>query len=262
MPNPIDITGQRYGRLLILGRGITEWSESGKTPYKTWNVLCECGEKETIRDHRLPTCKSNMQRRDILEACSKCSRLRICDVCRKSFVSNQFKTYCSDACQLIRKRGKWRDEYYRLVISDPDYVKEKVLERKNKRATDPAFKEKLAEYDRNKNAKHKLRMATDPIYRELFTSKDKEQYAKNAKTILLKRRVRLEAKLSAMTDAEYTVWADGIRNSSKLAARKWRSTPEGQAKYAASRREFLRQKALRELMGAGENLIKRKKVND
>ena len=43
-----DITGQRFGKLVVLGKG--ESKGPGRT---TWNCLCDCGNKKTIRGDAL-----------------------------------------------------------------------------------------------------------------------------------------------------------------------------------------------------------------
>lgn len=43
-----DITGQRFGKLVVLGKG--ESKGPGRT---TWNCICDCGNKKTIRGDAL-----------------------------------------------------------------------------------------------------------------------------------------------------------------------------------------------------------------
>lgn len=43
-----DITGQRFGKLVVLGKG--ESKGPGRT---TWNCLCDCGNKKIIRGDAL-----------------------------------------------------------------------------------------------------------------------------------------------------------------------------------------------------------------
>lgn len=43
-----DITGQRFGKLVVLGKG--ESKGPGRT---TWNCVCDCGNKKTIRGDAL-----------------------------------------------------------------------------------------------------------------------------------------------------------------------------------------------------------------
>lgn len=43
-----DITGQRFGKLIVLGKG--ESKGPGRT---TWNCLCDCGNEKTIRGDAL-----------------------------------------------------------------------------------------------------------------------------------------------------------------------------------------------------------------
>ena len=43
-----DITGQRFGKLVVLGKG--ESKGPGRT---TWNCICDCGNQKTIRGDAL-----------------------------------------------------------------------------------------------------------------------------------------------------------------------------------------------------------------
>ena len=43
-----DITGQRFGKLIVLSKGISKGP--GRT---TWNCLCDCGNKKTLRGDAL-----------------------------------------------------------------------------------------------------------------------------------------------------------------------------------------------------------------
>lgn len=56
-----DITGQRFGKLVVLGKG--ESKGPGRT---TWNCLCDCGNKKTIRGDALKSGSST--------SCGHCSR--------------------------------------------------------------------------------------------------------------------------------------------------------------------------------------------
>lgn len=56
-----DITGQRFGKLVVLGRG------ESKGPGRTaWNCLCDCGNKKTIRGDALKSGRTT--------SCGQCMR--------------------------------------------------------------------------------------------------------------------------------------------------------------------------------------------
>ncbi len=56
-----DITGKRFGKLVVLGKG--ESKGPGRT---TWNCLCDCGNKKTIRGDALKS--------GYAKSCGRCRR--------------------------------------------------------------------------------------------------------------------------------------------------------------------------------------------
>lgn len=56
-----DITGQRFGKLVVLGKG--ESKGPGRT---TWNCLCDCGNEKTIRGDALKS--------GYTKSCGRCLR--------------------------------------------------------------------------------------------------------------------------------------------------------------------------------------------
>lgn len=52
MGNRIDLTGQRFGRLVVLERAEDHITKSGKK-VKRWNCLCDCGNKTIVRHGNL-----------------------------------------------------------------------------------------------------------------------------------------------------------------------------------------------------------------
>lgn len=66
-----DITGQRFGKLVVLGKG------ESKAPGRTaWNCLCACGNKKTIRGDALKSGRTT--------SCGHCSRNE--NIVKSSFV--------------------------------------------------------------------------------------------------------------------------------------------------------------------------------
>lgn len=262
MPAPIDLTGRRFGKLLVLGAGMPELSTSGKTVYKTWRFVCDCGREETIRDHRLPYCDSNRRRTDAVEACSHCRAQRVCVVCGKTFESQQYRACCSDACQLVHKRGLYLYDYYRRVAKDPEFNKVRNNRRKEKAQADPAYKAVLEKYEAAHQERKKARMAADPAYREEVNARARRNYEETVDRTKVRRRESIQARIDAMSDAEYIAWAEKMREYNRLNAQRRRSTPEGRTRYLDYMREYTRQQALRQLMSAGDELIKRSLDND
>lgn len=56
-----DITGQRFGRLVVLGKG--ESKGAGRT---SWNCRCDCGNEKTVRGDALKS--------GYTKSCGQCSR--------------------------------------------------------------------------------------------------------------------------------------------------------------------------------------------
>lgn len=52
MGNRIDLTGHRFGRLVVLERAEDHITKSGKN-VKRWNCLCDCGNKTIVRHGNL-----------------------------------------------------------------------------------------------------------------------------------------------------------------------------------------------------------------
>ena len=52
MANRIDLTGQRFGRLVVLERAEDHVTKSGKK-VKQWNCLCDCGNEKIVRHGEL-----------------------------------------------------------------------------------------------------------------------------------------------------------------------------------------------------------------
>lgn len=50
-----DLTGQRFGRLVVLEQSDTWWSDSGKTRMIRWKCRCDCGKIVVVNGHALRT---------------------------------------------------------------------------------------------------------------------------------------------------------------------------------------------------------------
>ena len=193
MPKAPKLEGQRFGKLIILGRGVPEVSESGGSVYKTWRYRCDCGQEESVRDHRIPYCKSNMARTDTVTACSVCRAQRTCAVCSKTFASVQFRACCSDACFVMHRRQSYLDSYYRQFAADPEYNKRRAAALREKAAADPAVAERLRQHSQRQVERYTHLMQTDPEFAAQERAKNRERYAQRAETVQAQRRARRQA---------------------------------------------------------------------
>ena len=295
MPPTIDITGQRFGRLLVLGRGPVQHSESGLSVYKTWHVLCDCGVDEVLRDHRIPYCASNAARRDVATACEACRSKRICAACGQSFVSAEYRACCSDACRLLHRRRIDMDHYFRLVGADPELNKRRADKLRALAAVDPEVAGRLKAHQQAQSKKRSARLAVDPEYREALNAAYRDRYAAvadavqtarrnrrridphyaesvraagrrrytaNAPEIAERRRLKLAAMLGAMTHAQREDWLDRrrARNNAHYAAQM--ADPVRAAHMRAQDAEWRRRSALGQLAGLAEDLMKRQQELD
>ena len=257
MPKPIDLTGRRFGKLVVLRAGEPQASTSGKTAYKTWECHCDCGRKETLPQKRLPYCPSNAKRKDSATACNQCRIQRTCSVCSKEFESTQYKKCCSDACQLIQRRANDLAHYYRRTAIDPDHNKKNNEKRKERAKRDPEYAARLATWEAKANERKAARRS-DPQYREKENRQRQERHAKIAEQVYQRRRERLEK----MTPEQYEDWASRRREYGRIYAATRRATPEGRERYQKTMREYMQQQALRKLFAVGDSLIQRSLNND
>ena len=101
MARRIDLTGQRFGRLVVIGR-----SEE-KRSY--WNCRCDCGNEKDVRSDHL---KSGS-----ISSCgcynSELSRNRMRDMVKEKWEDEEFKQMQSG-----KMKEKWEDEEFRQMKSN------------------------------------------------------------------------------------------------------------------------------------------------
>lgn len=255
MPPPVDLTGRRFGKLLVLGPGETQRSPSGKSVYRGWLCRCDCGREETVLQILLPHAPSNARR--AVTACSVCRRKQ-CTVCGASVpLERGKKNTCSDTCEAIKDRGVYLDHYYRKKAVDPELNRRRHAMARERLAADP---ERLAAHKAVERARDVARWSakkSDPEAMAAESEKRRAWYAANAERIQAKRRERL----NALTPEQYARWAERVREYSSRHYERNKQSPEFLARRKANLREYLRQQALRGLVAAGDELIKRS-IND
>lgn len=115
MGNRIDLTGHRFGRLVVLERAEDHITKSGKN-VKRWNCLCDCGNKTIVRHGNLRNGKTfsyecGFKLRTKTHPNTK-DYTKICPICGESFNAkrgghfNQ-AVYCSAKCRNISNSPVW-----------------------------------------------------------------------------------------------------------------------------------------------------------
>lgn len=262
MPEPIDLTGRRFGRLLVQARAPDVVSASGRSRYAAWACLCDCGQSEVVPGRRLPYCESNAARKDVANACAHCRAQRVCVACGKAFESAQFRACCSDACDVMHRRANDMAHYYRQVARDPDYNRNIRAARRKRAQADPEYAERLAAQSSSSDARKRERIKADPVRQERVRENARARYWRNVEANRAKKRAARARRIEAMTPEQYLRWAERTRRYDALYAARRRATPEGRARYRDYMREYLAQQALRKLFAVGDELIKRRLDHD
>jgi len=112
MPAPLDLTGQKYGKLTVMGRAGTV--KFGRAQ-SAWRCRCDCGAEIVVPIVRLRT-KNDNQR---VGACPDC-RARPCLVCGTPILPPSSATACSEECRREALRIASITHYYR-AMADPDW---------------------------------------------------------------------------------------------------------------------------------------------
>lgn len=260
MPAPIDLSGRRFGKLLVL-------RADGKIQFgrlmTAWLCRCDCGAEERIPQERLPYRLSiESVRGRAVTSCSACRNSRVCEECGKAFVSELPRATCSEFCAIAHRRKNYLRHYYKKTATDPDFNRGRYRAAVERMKDAP---EKLrAFYDRANAAKRMSveQRNADPERRRAFLEKQREYYAARAAEIQAARKERLAARLAAMTPEERAEREARLRETSRNwweARRKQiRAHPDQYQAFRTAMREYRRQreakKALADLMALSTDL--------
>ncbi|WP_375592119.1 hypothetical protein [Chitiniphilus eburneus] len=293
MPAPRDLTGQRYGGLLVLGPADPPTGRS----VSAWRCLCDCGRMEDIPTSRLPHTPSQAKLRGIRWRCTVCMQTRTCAVCGATFQSVKARSACSNACHTVQQKARQREWYQQKTSSDPSYNQQVWSRRKAHAAADPAAAQRLRQTHQAANLRYRANIAADPERTAQRKAAYAEHYAAHRDEIQARRRQRLEAmspeardalraqrrayqaayyqthreaiqarqraRHDAMTPAQQAHWLERMRAYGRAYRRHWRAdlaaNPAAHQRYRDLMREYRRLRALRQLMGIGAELIKRSK---
>lgn len=98
MPKALDITGQRFGKLIALSKAP---SRSGKT---YWLCQCDCGNQKEIQTSHL--INGSIQSCGCLHNNSNKIFTKICKICNKEFITHaNNRLYCYDCSPEQKKYG-------------------------------------------------------------------------------------------------------------------------------------------------------------
>ena len=105
MPNLIDLTGMRFGKLLVIERAP---NKSGRT---YWKCKCDCGAEKEVRGSSLSGSRPT-------QSCGKCTNPnvaqteleKVCPICGQKYKTNvNNRIYCYD-CSPKQDSGKTRQK--------------------------------------------------------------------------------------------------------------------------------------------------------
>ena len=94
MSKLIDLTGRRYGRLLVLRREGSHWNDMGLHSTPTWRCRCDCGNEVVVIGYRL--------RGGQTRSCGCLHR----DVTRERHERKREKRIATPVCSLARNDGR------------------------------------------------------------------------------------------------------------------------------------------------------------
>lgn len=260
MPAPLDLTGQRFGKLLVLNSTGRKRETLSKEAL-LWLCQCDCGRQEEIPQLYIPSTPSKALRRGAKWACSVCSRGR-CEICNGEILTDQFLGVCSQVCHYERRRLNYRNHYYRLVEKNPNLNKERWEKKMLRLESDPDLKEQFLEKERLRDA---LRRQNDS---EAMNAAARERYWKRRDEVIARRKALYDQNHELRLEWQREYWKEhGHKYLTRRAERINAMTDEErEAHYQAVNaraREFYRLRkqrlALEELAKVGNKL---KDLND
>lgn len=190
MAQPLDLTGRRFGALLVIARAAPVQFGG---PSRAWLCRCDCGREEVYPQDRFPH-RESIAARHAVWACSEC-RQPACVICGnrcKWSPRGGYVRTCSTACRLARQREIGRVAYHKRAAADPDFQRER------RRPLSPAAAALASERKR-------LQLERDPEARAKRRMSVSAHYHQNREVILAKRAERRAEKLAAMTETELEV---------------------------------------------------------
>ena len=180
MAAPLDLTGRRFGRLLVIRpNGRVKW---GKWQ-SAWLCRCDCGAEITVPLNRLPH-RDTIPQGHRVTACPDC-RAKPCLVCGAPVPLASPSTTCSAACRLALKRARDR-MYYHRHAADPEFRAERNDQRKAKRRA-------LSPDERLATSRRQHRRKVETLGREALRESARKQHAGRMKNPAYREKKRAVA---------------------------------------------------------------------
>lgn len=112
---PRDLTGQRFGRLTVLGENPEPYRAPGGAVCRRWDCACDCGKRITVPQYTLSREKNGT----LSCGCTPRNRggwaqnFKVCPVCGKRFAAapSEKKVTCSPECSRVRY-GETHEEFF------------------------------------------------------------------------------------------------------------------------------------------------------
>lgn len=238
MPRPLDLTGLRQGRIVVVER-------AGRVHYghdqSAWRVRCDCGREEVYPITRLRADRPNAPR---VAACSMCSAPP-CVICGAPRLNRREAT-CSRVCRAELTRQHQRAYYHRARRTDPEKAARARAAGIERWRTLPP--EQKAATARARATWKRTREAADPALREIRLARARAAYAVNAAEIYARRR----AYLDTLSPAQLEAWLERARRYSRAYRARWReqlaADPAAHRAYLDLLAEYRRRHALAALL--------------
>ena len=261
MPLPLDLTGRRFGRLVVLRReGYVQFGRR----VAAWLCRCDCGREEAIPQLRLPYAEYIARARHSVEACSHCRLSSTCVVCGSPFVApgggGSTRATCErPECRDAHRKAKGRAAWRRRQERDPDLPKKMAEARKERLLSDEEYRTLVRAAERRRTLRRSERLRTDPEYAERERELSRAWYARNAERVQADRRERLD-RMTVEQREDWLVRQRGYQREYAAGRREEIAAhPERHQEYLDNQREYRRQRALAELLSVGAELLKRAK---
>jgi hypothetical protein len=271
-----DLTGQTLGKLFVVQRierigGKAAWRcrcECGALVdlpvfvlhgrRRHPNLACpDCGgpKPRPSRSIRCEVCGSNFQGKGKAKLCSnECRRvirrrrelgvdqiIRTCVTCGREFTgAYSAQNVCSAECRREKQRLIALKSWRRRVARSPGLMATMRRRKREKAAADPAYAEKMRQWDRARYQKRRARMKSDPVFAAAHRQRVAEYWIKNRVRIIAERRVRLDA----LSPEDLAKWCERAKIACRNHRRRERAgmSPD-QRDYARDKqREYMRQK--------------------
>lgn len=233
MPAQLELTGQRFGSLLVI-------EQAGRVKFGRmqtgWRCRCECGRVEVLAQDLLT-------RRD-WQCCSLCRQPQ-CVVCERRIpIERARANTCSDDCATAKRRKADLEHYYRRVEQDPEHNRRRHAERLQKLQADP---EAWAAYKAAEHARAQARWQQTKGDLTLYlAAKEKQRrwYREHAAEVQATRSARLDR----MTAEQMERWLERMRGYGRAYRTRWRkelrNDPERHQAYKDLMREYRCRRAL------------------